>query len=129
MTALSLLLIIKIVVTLLTVALPFLLLKKQWLDRIAGFGHVDVALYRLYGVALLALLVAYTSGIWLIEHQGSFPWGVVAMGLVSNTGAFLTLCLTGRLRTSPALTIFFGLIALGLGASAIQPGSALTAVW
>jgi hypothetical protein len=66
-------------------------------------------LYRLYGVAILSLLVAYSFGIYSVT-AGIFPWGVVFMGLVSNVGAASTLIILGSWKDYRFLTLFFGSI-------------------
>ncbi len=125
MTPLGGLFVIKILVTFVWVSAPFLLFRKDLLDRLSGFVGTPMVLYRLYGVAILALLAGYASGILSIL-EGVMPWGIVAMGLVSNGGATLVLLLTGEAKKRPALTTFFGLITVGLAASALWPDRALS---
>ena len=57
MTILSAILIVKIGVTLFAVALPFLLLSKENLDERLEMTAESSSLYRLYGVAVFALLL------------------------------------------------------------------------
>ena len=76
MTPLELLLIVKISVTLITVAMPFLLLPANRIEQIAGFGAAEPLLYRLYGVAILALLVGYFGGLQS-ALGGELPQGVL----------------------------------------------------
>jgi hypothetical protein len=110
MLALSVLLWIKIIVTLIWVAAPLLLLPKKTIDRLSGFEPSDPSLYRLYAVAILALLVGYFGGYRELA-DGGYPYGV---GIFSNAGAFLTLIVTGRARKTPIMAGFFGLVATGL---------------
>ncbi len=128
MSWLTLLLCFKIIFTLATCAAPLLLLPGPRLARLYRVGADAVPLARLYGVALLALLVGYASGIGPAE-AGSFPGGVVAMGIASNAGATAVLLATGAWRRARALTLAFGGIAVALAASCAAPGAALRAAW
>lgn len=112
MTPLTLLLSIKVAVTVPAVVVPFLFLSKPFLDRHAGFGATALVLYRLYGAAILALTVAYTAGL-VTTLGGAYPSGVVLMGLASNGGATIALVTTGHWKKTRLLTLFFGLVALG----------------
>lgn len=129
MSWLSLLLVMKIGVTGLLVALPFLLLPKSRLERTTHTTAATAALFRLYGVAISALLVGYAFGIPAAE-AGRFPWGVALMGTVSNGGAALLLLVYAN--DSPrngVLSLFFGLIALGLVVAMAFPAAALSQAW
>lgn len=128
MTPLSLLLVIKIVGTFFPVAAPLLILPKVRIDQMSGFSPSDVSLYRLYGMAVLALLVGYLGGYFQIE-VGVFPIGVLAMGFVSNAGAFAVMVITGRAQKTPFSAAFFGLIAAGLAAAFLFQDFAMTPLW
>ncbi|MEL6205950.1 MAG: hypothetical protein AAFR47_11645 [Pseudomonadota bacterium] len=128
MTALSLLLAVKIAITAGVVISPFLFMSKAALDARAGLGAPDLTLYRLYGVAMLALVVAYAGGL-IRTLAGEFPGEIVAMGLVSNAGAAGTMVATGYARVQPALTLAFAAVALGFLMAALWPGPAMTALW
>jgi hypothetical protein len=128
MTVLGLILAVKITVTGVLVVAPLLLLSEERLTgmfRLAGDG--GTAFLRLYGVALLALLVGYASGFWMIA-DGRFPSGIVAMGVVSNAGAALVLCLTGAWRHARWLTAFMATIAAALIFAAAFGRQALTPI-
>ncbi len=129
MTWLSLLLIIKIGVTGLLVAAPFLLLPKPKLERALKLTAPTPALFRLYGVAITALLVGYAFGIPAAE-AGQFPWGVTCMGAVSNGGAaILLLAYSQGSQQNRVSGAFFGVIALGLLAAMIVPANAMQKAW
>ena len=128
MAPLSILLWIKIVGTFFPVAAPLLLFPKSKIDELSGFSPSDVSLYRLYGMALLALLVGYAGGYFQVV-EGVFPIGVLAMGFVSNAGAFLIMVITGRARRTPFSAAFFGLIAVGLAAAFLFRDAAMTPLW
>ena len=128
MNALSLVLMIKILGTLFPVALPLLLAPKAVIDRRSGFTASDPTFYRLYGMALLALLVGYAGG-FLQLMAGVFPTGILIMGLVSNAGATLFLLLSPRSRKAPWEVAFFGSIALALTASLLFPDLMTTPLW
>lgn len=113
MTTMTLILCTKIILTLFTVVLPFLMFPVAKLDAVMQVQAKSAALYRLYGVAVLALLVGYAGGLWQVSN-GVFPLGVVCMGIASNGGAFATLLLTGFAKQQRFLTLFFGLIASAL---------------
>ncbi|MEM7739213.1 MAG: hypothetical protein AAF225_00240 [Pseudomonadota bacterium] len=123
MTALGLLLITKIAVTGVLIGIPFLVLPRALVARLSGFEATPV-LYRLYGIAIIALLVGYGGGL-VQTLDGSFPWGVAAMGIVSNGGAAVILVLTGQAKTMRALTAFFVLITAGLVTAAMMPEAAM----
>jgi hypothetical protein len=128
MTWLSLLLLFKIACTLLGAAGPMLVFPRERVSGVLGVGVEAVPIVRLYGMALLALLVGYASGIPAAE-AGVFPGGVVAMGIVSNAGATALLLGTGAWRRTPMAAPVFGLIALGLVAAAVVPAASLQRAW
>ena len=128
MAPLSVLLWIKILGTFFPVAAPLLVFPKARIDALSGFSPSAVSLYRLYGMAVLALLVGYTGGYFQVV-DGVFPIGVLAMGFVSNAGAFLVMLLTGRARKTPLSAAFFGFIAAGLAAAFIFEDAAMTPLW
>jgi len=124
-TYLALLLIFKIVVTAVTVSLPFLALPGAKLQAQFGIGADALPLARLYGIAVTALLVGYAGG-FAPAQAGVFPWGVVIMGIASNLGATIGLIVTGGWRRSIAAPIIFGAIAAALIASTLSPALALS---
>ena len=129
MNALGLVLAVKIVVTLFFVAIPFLLLPQEKLGamfRTEGAG--SGALFRLYGVAMLAILANYAYGLWAVAH-GRFPWGVIAMGVISNGGAVLVSLWTGAWRRARTLNAFFAAVAIALVLAAMFQRQALAALW
>ena len=129
MTWLSLLLITKIGVTGVLVAVPFMLLPKSGLEKSINITAPTPVFFRLYGVAIAALLVGYAFGIPAAE-AGRFPWGVTYMGTVSNGGAaILLLTYSKGSKQNRMLGTFFGLIALGLVAAMILPASAVQKAW
>lgn len=128
MAPLSILLWIKIVGTFFPVALPLLVMPKRFIDARSGFQASDLSLYRLYGMAVLALLVGYAGGYVQVTY-GVFPIGVLAMGFVSNAGAFLIMVLTGRAARTPFTAAFFGLIAVGLMAAFFMQDAFMSPLW
>ena len=129
MSWLSLLLTLKISATTLLVALPFLFASKPLLEKFTGLQARQPMFFRLYGVAITALLVGYGFGIPVAE-RGEFPWGVTWMGLVSNGAAAALLLAHARSNTVNRLSgIFFGLIALGLALAMSAPAGALSKAW
>lgn len=109
MTALTLLFFIKILITLIMVATPFILLPKAKLEAAMAIKAKSTSLFRLYGVAILALLFGYAGGAWQVS-QGVFPLGVIIMGIVSNGGATLVLLKTKAASRNKFLTVFFGIV-------------------
>lgn len=128
MSFLALLLLIKIVVTLLFAAGPLMLLSKDRLDRLGGFGENSLTVYRLYGIGLLSLLVVYSFGVD-VAMSGAFPLYAVAMGVVSNGGAALVLMSSGELSKRPWIVGFFATIAAGLVLAFFAPEFALRPLW
>jgi len=123
MTVLTALLIVKIVFTLLVISVPFLFFPVKRLNRLMQIQADSTSLYRLYGVAVTALLMAYAGGIYQVT-EGVFPTAVIAMGIFSNGAATLVLGLT-RVPNNGWLTSFFGLMALGFVLSACFPEKAM----
>ena len=120
MTPLSVLLAVKIAGTLLFIAGPFLFLSKARLEAVTGMTAASPALFRLYGVAMLALVVAYASGVHAAQ-AGRFPWGIVAMGLVSNAGAVVVMIASGTVMRQRAMAAFLASVAAGLVVFALFP--------
>ncbi len=128
MTLLSLLLSAKILVTLMFVAGPFLLLSVERLNAAMAPHSASAMMYRLYGVALLALITAYAAGL-LAAQSGRLPVEVVAMGLVSNYGAALTQAVFRVTGFQRVLMGFFALVGTGFAVAALYPDVALMRVW
>lgn len=128
MTWLSLLLIFKIAFTAIAAALPLLFLPAKKVAATLGVAESAAPLARLYGMALIALLVGYASGVPVAE-EARMPWGVVAMGIVSNTGATSLLLTTGMAKRSPFSAPVFGAIAVLLAAATFAPTVALSRAW
>ncbi len=125
MTPLTLVLLAKIGVTLLFVVVPLLIASSSRLEKSFGVTALSPTLFRLYGVAVLALLVGYASGFFYIAHV-EFPWGVTTMGLVSNAGAVIALIMTGAWRANVPLGSFFAVIALALMVAMLMPELAIS---
>ena len=128
MTGLALLFFIKIAVTLPFVALPFLFLPKARLNAAMSVDARKTTLFRLYGVAMMALLAGYGGGIWQVS-QKIFPWGVIAMGIISNGGASFVLVKTGAVSRAKLLTGFFIAVTVGLLVAAARPDIAMTKIF
>ena len=79
-------------------------------------------LFRLYGVAVLALLFGYATAIPNIQ-AGIFPWAIVIMGAISNGGAALFLVRDSSIWGRRILIVIFGGIFLALIASMAFPSS------
>jgi hypothetical protein len=127
MSFIWLLLVVKIGVTGLFAVLPFLLLPADKLAAMSGIAGAE-GVFRLYALALAALLVGYSTGFPLIA-QGQFPYGVAAMGIVSNGGQAAYLFASGNWRKSKAMTIFIALIALGLVGAWANADAAMAPLW
>ncbi|WP_299627784.1 hypothetical protein [uncultured Tateyamaria sp.] len=123
MSAISLILTVKIVVTVILVAGPFLLLPRPRLETMTGVSATSGSLFRLYGMAASALLVGYGVGLWQ-SMNGEFPWAAVLMGLVSNAGAAGILAFA-RTASSRVYAVIFGTIGLLLIWAALSPTGAM----
>ncbi len=120
MTFLILLLTFKIIISLAVLVFPALFRPVESLNKGFGTNLPDPYLFRLYGVAILALLVAYGYGIQLAS-LGQYPWGIVMMGLVSNGGAvFVMLTLSGWSRQKTGVCLFGGIFIALLIAAGIE---------
>lgn len=124
MTYLISVLAFKIIISLAVLVFPALFRPIESLNRIFGTNLTNTYLFRLYGVAILALLVAYGYGIQL-ALIGYYPWGIVIMGIVSNGGAVLVmLSLSGWTSQSKGICLFGGIfIALMIAAGIELYGS------
>jgi len=128
MSWLALIFFIKISLTGMLVVLPFLLFPKLILETITSITTSEPTIFRLYGVAILALLVGYSFGIPVAESN-NFPLGIVCMGIVSNGGAGALLLWSNFFKYNLILGIFFTLMTLVLLATTMFPDIALQKAW
>ncbi len=128
MTYLSVVLLFKITITLATIVLPFMVFPKEKLNKLTQVQAASVTLFRLYGVAVLAILVAYAGGIYQLS-LGELPITVLLMGLVSNAGAVLVLIISKAVERSLFHTVFFSTIAVLLAVAVMNPQLALQKVF
>ena len=122
MKPLALVLIVKIAFTALFVASPDLLFPLSKLLPGATSPGL-LLLFRLYGIAILALLVGYGAALREVLRN-RFPRLLVLMGLVSNAGAVVVLTFGGRHAIDGGM-IFFAAIASLLFLSLIRPDLAM----
>lgn len=127
MPFISLLLIAKIIVTGLMVALPFMLLPAEKLAKMTGAENAT-AIFRLYSIAITALLFGYASGFLQIA-QGHFPYGIAIMGIVSNGGQAAYLFLSGAWQRQKFLTFFIASVAVALIITCIASDVAMQPLW
>jgi hypothetical protein len=83
--------------------------------------NIDVSkayLYRLYGVSILAILIAYSTGI-VSALNGNYPWGIVFMGLVSNGVPAFIIIKHSEFKKLKSSALFFGGIFSALLLSAL----------
>lgn len=129
MSYLALLLVTKITVTAFLVVLPFLFAPLAKLEVTTRVSAKSTLFFRLYGIAIAALLVGYGFGIPAAEN-GQFPWGVVSMGLVSNAGAAFLLLRASKPSSSGFWPgTFFALVAVVLAISMGAPSLVLSKAW
>ncbi len=128
MTWLTLLLLFKVGFTAIAASFPLLFFSKEKVASTLGIGLDAIPICRLWGVAVTALLVGYAGGIAPAE-AGTFPSGVVIMGIVSNIGHTAALLQTGIWQKAKAATMVYGLIALSLILAMLAPAAALTHIW
>jgi uncharacterized membrane-anchored protein YitT (DUF2179 family) len=114
----------KIIITFILVAVPFLFFPVERLNKLTAITAHGATFYRLYGVAILALLVGY-AGAFPLLWQDVFPWAVVIMGIVSNIGATFVLVKGGPLKGRSFFAMIYGSIALALILCAIFPEAAI----
>ena len=120
MNYLSAILLLKIVFTFITIVMPFMLMTKEKLDKIMQITAGSICLYRLYGVAVLSILFAYSGGIYQ-SIDGVVPWTVIIMGLVSNIGGTLVLLFTGVAKKQRFQTTFYAVISILLFSVVLYP--------
>ncbi|MBO9464297.1 hypothetical protein J7443_03570 [Tropicibacter sp. R15_0] len=127
MSPLALLLTVKILLTLPLIGL-FGFATNARLNNLTGQWGQDPLIYRLYAVALSALLVGYLGALFAVLDL-QVPWGMLWVGLVSNAGAALMIVTWSchpRLRRSAWA---FGTIAAGLVIALIFPAQAISPVF
>ncbi len=128
MKPLALVLIVKIVFTAIFVAIPDLVFPLSRLSPTFTAPGLLV-LFRLYGIAILALLVGYGAALRDVLRD-SFPRWLVLMGLISNAGAVIVVVVIGGRHAIDGGMFFFGAIALLLLISLIRPDLAMrTLAW
>ncbi len=127
MSFLAILLAIKILVTAAFMAIPFLTFSTKRLAGTMGITGGGEVLFRLYGIALIALLAGYGSAFPLLARN-EFPWGIVVMGIISNGGAAAILFGTGAWRKSLPVACFLLAMTAGLVAAMLQPALAVAAL-
>lgn len=120
MNLLSLLLMLKIIVTFFFVSVPFLMFPKHKLEKLTKIQSQSTTLFRLYGVAITSLLIGYSFGL-VQSMEGIFPYGPVYVGISSNGGGALVLILSGGWSDNKFLTAFFSSVTVGLCASLVFP--------
>ena len=109
--------------------MPLLFAPLDKLEAVTRVNAKSTLFFRLYGIAITALLVGYGFGIPVAE-SGRFPWGVASMGLVSNTGAAFLLLRASKPRTIGFwMGTFFALVGVALAVSMGAPGQALNKAW
>jgi len=125
MRALTLLLKIKVSVTVLAWCLPLLLLPSSALVWL-GFPEPSAVVFlRLLAIAYSALVVGYVLALMQVR-RGQYPWATIWVGIVSNGGACIVLtvaAISGAWSNWGLFAQVFmvastwgtGLIALGLG--------------
>lgn len=128
MSWISLLLTVKVLFTFIIVVIPLLFLSKNKLEKLMRVKTETPLLFRLYGIALLALLSGYSFGIPSAE-SGIFPWGVVCMGIVSNGGAVLVLLSAGLTDKNRVAVLLLTVVAAAFSISALFPQVAIQKIW
>lgn len=122
MSALALLLTAKILLSLPLIA-TFGFANNSRLNNLTGQWGQDPLIYRLYAVALAALVVGYLAALF-VALDLQIPWGMMWVGLISNAGAFvmiMTWSLNPRVRRAAWP---FGAIAAGLALALLFPDQA-----
>lgn len=127
MTLLDIMLIVKIAVTGLLVGLPMLLLHRAMLLKRLGIDDAALPYIRLYGLAIMALLVGYASAFSGFIGE-EFPIGIALMGIVSNGGGFVTMLITGLAAKQKLLAGFLLIIATTLAVSMLIPDVFMQAI-
>lgn len=124
MAAVTVLFTLKIIGSLLLVVFPFMFMSRKKLDGELGIESQSDTLYRLYGMAIIALLVGYGGGIYQAVN-GTYPVQFLLMGLVSNLGATYLLIKAGLQGKRKISGIFFGGIGLGCALALSSPELAM----
>lgn len=102
-----------------------LLLPPKTIERLSALRAEPPLLFRLYGAAVLALLVGYSGG-YVQVQSGAFPTTVVIMGLVSNGAATLLLLRAPAVSWKPVAIAFFAFVTAGLAIALLNPDLAMT---
>lgn len=125
MTLLDIVLAVKIAGTGALAGLPLTLLPAARVSSVLGVEPNAVPYLRLYGVAIVALLVGYASG-FSIFTNGVFPVGVVLMGIVSNGLGTVAIIWTGIFAQNRVMTVLIGSITVALVISLFNPEVAMS---
>ena len=108
MTTLIIILTFKILVSLILLVYPLLFKPLAQLNAAMEIEAKTTNIYRLYGTAILSLLIAYAYGV-ILALEDQFPGGIVAMGLVSNGGASYLMATRGNPRQKRGAILFGGI--------------------
>lgn len=84
---------LKIVLTIFLWGLPLLFLPVSWAKELGFIFPQPVFFARLLGMAYLALVYAYLSGLRQAQ-AGKMPVAIINLGILSNAGATCILILT-----------------------------------
>ena len=125
MSILFLIFLLKIFVSLIAIVAPFLFWSAERIGARLSIDAASPLFFRLYAIAILALLVGYAGGaveVW----RGEFPWPIVFMGIVSNLGGAMVLIANGGAKTMPFSTVFFGGVGAALLWAALNPAASAT---
>ena len=105
MKRLSTVLLAKIAITILAWCLPLLLFPASLLEWLGFVVPSPLIFLRLLGVAYLALTIGYVFGLRDLR-KGTYPAGVIWMGIVSNGGACVALAVAGVFHAWDAWGMF-----------------------
>ncbi|MEM7243224.1 MAG: hypothetical protein AAF429_13655 [Pseudomonadota bacterium] len=123
----ALLLLVKMVITFVLIALPLIFAPHAILEKLWRQPAPEL-LFRLYGIALMALIVGY--GLAYVAHnRGDDVSWVFPIAIVSNGGAALAIAWLTRGMVRALGGGFFGIMALGFAAAWAWPASLMQPLW
>ncbi len=99
---LQIVLLVKILVTILAWAGPYLLMPESMLRRCTGFAPEPIVFARMLGVGWIALVAIYGWG-YYEALAGRLVEPVIVAGLISNGGGALAMILGRPARLTPSI--------------------------
>lgn len=120
MNLLSIVFIIKIILAVVIIVLPFLTYSQERLERFTHSQLDSPLLFRLYGISVLSLGVVYAFGL-VDALNGALLYPAVVAGAVSNISASSAMVYFGAWRQKLVPCVLLGCIGVCLMITLVFP--------